>query len=302
MKMQFNVKGMKQPDPFVFEDNGKFYMYVTAHDGVEAYSADDLFGQWKFEGVICSVDGWLDYWAPSIIKHDGRYYLYYSCEKPGYCQRLHVSVADAPLGPYEHITVLYDCFSIDSHVVETSEGLFLFYTEDNHSDGRIGVSIYVDKLLDPATPAHLRKEIIAPTFDEEIYQKNRFGDGRDWHTVEGPFWFREGDWQYVMYSGGCYQNDTYHIGYSAAKSNSEDLAAVDFVKDTDNGRFCPVLIKNDVEEGTGHHSVIKYKGQYYAVYHGRDVKTAENNGYIEERTARICKLHVKDGKITAERM
>ena len=131
--------------------------------------------------------------------------------------------------------------------------------------------------------------------------RNREGDGRDWHTIEGAFWFEENGWQYVMYSGGCYENDTYHIGYAAAKSTEPDLTKVDYVKYTDGGKFAPVLIKNDVEEGTGHHSVVKYNGEYYAVYHGRDVKTAENDGYVEERTARICKLLVKDGKITALR-
>ena len=54
-------------------------------------------------------------------------------------------------------------------------------------------------------------------------------------------------------------------------------------------------------EGTGHHSVIKHNGEYYAVYHGRDVGVYDKNAlYVEERTARICKLYVKDGIITAE--
>jgi hypothetical protein len=63
------------------------------------------------------------------------------------------------------------------------------------------------------------------------------------------------------------------------------------------------MFRNDVEEGVGHHSVIKVDGQYYAIYHARDgVKNAGEGPYVEARTARICKLHVKDGKITAERM
>ena len=70
MKLNFKQKGRTQPDPYVFEDNGKFYMYVTAYDGVEAYSADDLFGEWNFEGIVCSVDGRKDYWAPCIIKYE----------------------------------------------------------------------------------------------------------------------------------------------------------------------------------------------------------------------------------------
>ena len=73
------------------------------------------------------------------------------------------------------------------------------------------------------------------------------------------------------------------------------------MKHTADGAFDPVMIKNEYEEGVGHHSVIKLDGQYYAVYHGRDLRPESDEGYVERRTARICKLHVKDGVITAER-
>jgi hypothetical protein len=103
-----------------------------------------------------------------------------------------------------------------------------------------------------------------------------------------------------MYSGGCYQDDTYHIGYCYAKSDEADLTKVEFTKYTDDGKFAPVIIKNDFEEGTGHHSVLKYKGEYYAFYHGRDIGIYDKNAdYVEERTARICSLEVCDGKIVA---
>jgi len=307
MKLNFKQKGRTQPDPYVFEDNGKFYMYVTAYDGVEAYSADDLFGEWNFEGIVCSVDGRKDYWAPCIIKYENKFYLYFSCEaldrpKSDDClQFLHVAVSENPLGPFVNSKMLYERFSIDAHVVETSDGLFLFYAEDDTTAERVGTRIYVDKLIDPYTPANLRVEAVSPSFDEEIFMRNRFGDGKDWHTIEGPFWFEEKGYQYLMYSGGCYQNDTYHIGYASAKSTDADLTKVEFKKAVRCRKFCPVIIKNEIEEGTGHHSVINYKGEWYAVYHGRDIKTEENAEYVEERTARICRLEVKGGKIKAER-
>ena len=52
MKLKFDTQNKNQPDPFIFEDNGKFYLYVTAKDGVEAYETDDIFGEWKFIGVV----------------------------------------------------------------------------------------------------------------------------------------------------------------------------------------------------------------------------------------------------------
>lgn len=301
MKLQFDVTGKHQPDPFIFEDGGRLYLYVTAKAGVEAYSADDLFGVWHYEGVVAFFEGRYDYWAPSVFKHNNRYYIYVSCSTDEEFQYMHAAVSSSPLGPFENEVCFYRRFSIDSHVVETEGGLFLWYAEDNTACDRVGTRIFVDKLLDPMTPANNPKEVIVPSMDEEIFKRNRFGDGRDWHTVEGAFWFKEGDWQYVMYSAGCYDNDSYHIGYAAACSEETDLTCVDFIKHTANGAFDPVLIKNDFEEGTGHHSVIKYKGQYYAIYHGRDPIKDERGEFEEARTARVCKLHVRDGLITAER-
>ena len=48
MKLKFDVADKYQPDPFIFEDCGKLYLYVTGEKGVEAYSTDDLFGVWHY--------------------------------------------------------------------------------------------------------------------------------------------------------------------------------------------------------------------------------------------------------------
>ena len=301
MKLKFDVTGKHQPDPYIFEDGGKLYLYVTATQGVEAYSALDLFGVWHYEGIVASFEGRRDYWAPSVYKHGDRYYLYVSCSTDEEFQYMHVAVSTSALGPFVNEKCVYPRFSIDSHVVETEKGLFLWYAEDNVQCDRIGTRIYVDKLLDPMTPANTPKEVIVPTMDEEIFMRNRFGDGKDWHTIEGAFWFCQGDWQYLMYSGGCYDNESYHIGYAAARTNEQDLTCVDFIKHTADGAFDPVLIKNEFEEGSGHHSVIKYQGQYYAIYHGRDYANDARKDFAEARTARVCKLHVYDGTITAKR-
>ncbi len=303
MKLHFDTPGKSQPDPFIFSDNGRFYLYVTAERGTEAYSADDPFGLWHWEGVVCTIGTHHHYWAPSVIKVDDWYYIYVSCQDKDMFQYLHVARAKSPIGPFTDAKCLFDRFSIDSHVVQTEAGLFLWYAEDNTDTDRMGTRVYVDRLLDPYTPAREPREVIVPTYDEEIYQRNRYGDGRDWHTIEGAFWFREGDWQYLMYSGGCYQNDTYHIGYCTAKSAEPDLTKVDFVKHTKEGRFDPVMRGNGLEEGVGHHSVLYWKGDYYAVYHARDMvrdTAVFPREDMDRRTARICRLHVENGVITAE--
>ena len=300
MKLKFDVFGKTQPDPFIFEDGDKLYLYASGvgdAKGVEVYSANDLFGIWHYEGLaVADTPKQRQYWAPSVIKHEGKYYMYVSFMEGKNFQFMHVLTADSPLGPFGNPVRLYDRFSIDSHAVRTDEGLFLWYAENNTASERIGTRVYVDKLLDPVTPAGICREVLVPTVDQEIFTPLWREDNK-WHTLEGPFWFREGDWQYVMYSGGCYQDDTYHIGYAAAKTDEQDLTRIDFIKHTKNGVFDPVMIKNAWEEGTGHHSVIKYRGEYYAVYHARDYDLQHLR---EARTARVCKLHVADGIITAE--
>ena len=298
MKLLFDVVGKTQPDPFIFEDSGKYYLYVTAEKGVELYTADDPFATWHYEGVVTRIDGeGHDFWAPSVIAYEGKYYLYVSFTRGEVFEHLHVFTAASPLGPFEDARELYPCFSIDSHVVRTDAGLFLWYAKNNRVGERIGTQIYVDRLLDPYTPENRPIAKIVPTFDEEIFAPSYSEDNR-WHTIEGPFWFAEGEWQYVMYSGGCYQDDTYHVGYARAKSREADLTQVTYEKFTDDGRVSPVLIKNGEEEGTGHHSVLKMGDAYYAIYHARDYGSDLG---AEARTARICRLHVLDGVITAER-
>ena len=299
MKLKFDVD-RNQPDPFIFEDNGRFYLYVTADDGVEAYSADDIFGLWHFEGVVASVENGRSYWAPSIIKVDGRYYIYFSCRVNKENQFMHVMSSDSPLGPFEKPKRLYDYFSIDSHAVKTDSGLFLWFARDGMDGDRIGTRVCIDRLTDPYTPEYNVRDVVLATLDEEQFTL-KYTKDFPWHTIEGAFWFKEGDWQYVMYSGGCFQNDTYHVGYASAKTDETDLTKIDFIKCENGEKFVPVLIKNEFEEGTGHHSIIKLDGQYYAIYHARDYKDENDSGYVERRTARICKLHVNDGVITAER-
>jgi len=301
MKLNFNVENKCQADPFIFETENSLYLYVTGLNGVEAYKSDDLFGTWEYRGIVTAFKNKSDYWAPSVIRYGQDYYMYVSCNAENkFQQYMHVARSNSPLGPFKDEKCLYKRFSIDSHVVQTDSGLFLWFAQNEYEGDRIGTRIFVDKLTDPYTPEDKPIRVIVPTFDEEIFTPS-YSETNKWHTIEGPFWFKEGDWQYVMYSGGCYQDDTYHIGYAAAKSSETDLTKIKFEKHTLNGNFDPVIIKNEFEEGTGHHSVIKYKGEYYAIYHGRDYEKNASAEYAEKRTARVCRLNVNDGIISAER-
>ncbi len=299
-------KYIGQADPFILESNGKFYIYTTGDDGIYAYSSDELFSGWKFEGKVFTVEGHHSFWAPSVIEIDGTYYMYCSFEffgdtpdKGGHRQTMHVSSSKNPLGPFENPKQLLHPFSIDSHVVKNESGLFIFYSTNIFDCERPGTIIAVDKLLDPYTPEGKPVPLVVPSIDEEVFRKDRYGKGTHWHTIEGAFYFKEGDWQYLMYSGSCYENETYFVGFARAKTDETDLTKIKFEKYPDDKTYAPVLRSNEWEEGTGHHSMIKYNGEWYAIYHARNTEDDGLNG--DRRNARICRLIVDNGVITADR-
>lgn len=297
-----------QADPFIFESGGRYYIYTTGHDGIYAYHADDLFEGWEFAGRVMTVPDHTDFWAPSVIELDGKFYMYNSIEiyddkpdKGGHRGAMFVSEADNPLGPFTNATQLLHPFSIDSHVVKNEAGLFIFYSTNRFEGDRIGTYIVVDKMTDPYHAEGNPVTVIEPTLDEDIYRRDRYKKGQHWHTIEGAFYFKEGDWQYVMYSGNCFEQPTYYIGYARAKTDETDLRKIKFEKYPDENTYHPVIAANEFEEGTGHHSMIKKDGQWYAVYHARDYDDGLNASAFDARNARICRLNVKDGIITAER-
>lgn len=298
------VKQTFQPDPFILEADGKFYIYCTSGHGVQAYKADSLTGEYKDIGKVFRLEGKKQFWAPSVIKTHGKYYMYVSCmndpEEDAHMQTMYVASSDSPEGPFVNAKPLIKPFSIDSHVVENESGLYIFYSTNDYEGERIGTYICVDKMTDPEHVAGHPVPVVKPTLDEEIFMKNRFSDDRDWHTLEGAFYFKEGDYQYVIYSGNCYQSKYYYLGYAVAKTNETDLTKVKFKKYPADNVYAPLIARNEFEEGTGHNSVIKYNGEYYVVYHGRDKGVTEAPGE-DKRTARICKLIVDGEKLTAVR-
>lgn len=297
------VKQNFQPDPYIIEADGRFYIYCTSPSGVQAYRSDSLTGEYEDIGKVLAIDGKKLFWAPSVIRINGKYYMYVSCmneeEEDAHLQTMHVASSDSPEGPFLNAKPLIKPFSIDSHVVQNESGLYIFYSTNDYSGDRIGTYICVDKMPDPEHVAGKPVPVVKPTLDEEIFIKN--SDGRkNWHTIEGAFYFKEGDYQFVIYSGNCYKSPYYYLGYAVAKTDETDLTKVKFKKYPADNVYAPLIARNDFEEGTGHNSVIKYNGEYFVVYHGRDKGETEADGE-DKRTARICKLIVNGDKLIAVR-
>lgn len=291
-------KPASQADPYIFKANGKYYLYATGTDGVVTYVSDRLFTGWKYVGITLTEPGMKEYWAPCIIERDGIYYMYYSSfpkeEEDTHKQAVKVAVGESPEGPFVYKKTILPAFSIDPHVVKSGKDYYIFYSVNDAEAVRAGTYIVVDKLVDMFTAEGKPAKVVVPTLDEEIFMYDRFRKGQHWHTIEGAFYFRKGNDHYVTYSGNCYQNEKYFLGYAYAHGGGDDLRKLKFEKQPSDQVYAPLLCRNGEEEGTGHNSIIEENGKYYLVYHARDI-SADRSG-PDCRTARICRLCV-DGKI-----
>ncbi len=294
-----------QADPYLIKANdGYFYMYVTGVDAVHAFRSKELCGEYEDIGIVFSVENGKEYWAPSVTYIDGKYYMYVSFMKKDeddvHLQTMYVASSDTPCGPFADERKLIAPFAIDSHVIKNESGLFIFYSINDYDAERAGTYIVVDKMKNPYEVCGEPVSVVRPTLDQEIFMRDRFKAGQHWHTLEGAFYFREGDYHYIIYSGNCYENEYYYLGYAVAKTSETDLTKIKFTKYPDENTYAPLISKNEYEEGTGHNSVIKYDGEYYVIYHGRDVI---DDGRItgDKRTARICRLTLDGEKLTAVR-
>lgn len=296
--MKLNIdQSYSQADPYLIIHNNEYFMYVTGQDGVDLYFSKDYLN-WKRVGLCYTKANEKEFWAPCVIELDGLFYMYVSSmpidKEDTHEQRIQVAKANSPYGPFEFVDFLIEPFSIDPHVVISGKQLFMFYSVNNYTEGRVGTYIVVDKMTSPTKMAGKPKTVVVPTLDEEIFMKDRFKKGQHWHTLEGAFYFRKGDYHYLMYSGNCYQNEHYYIGYAVAKTKENDLTKISFRKYPSDNIYSPLICKNEVEEGTGHNSLLEINGHYYVFYHGRDLDIKQNGK--DRRTARICEI-LPEGEI-----
>ncbi|CAI6087297.1 glycoside hydrolase family 43 protein [Cohnella sp. JJ-181] len=263
-----------QPDPYVLKFNGAYYCYPTGRDGVPVLYSTDLV-HWENKGLALTQPE-KGYWAPCVVYHNGRFYMYYSSgSPPDHFQWMKVAVSANPIGPFEPVRTLFEHFSIDAHVVADGDGSwYLYYSVDNYAgaaDERPGTVILVDRLLDMTTPAGRPALVVGPTLDEEISSPDRFGDGRHWHTIEGAFYLRRGDTRYLMYSGNSFEREHYFVGYATARGDGA-IGELAWSKWPADDEYAPLLRRRGSVEGTGHHSVATAPNlaDSWMVYHGRE--------------------------------
>lgn len=188
----------------------------------------------------------------------------------------------------------FDKFSIDSHPFMWNEKLYMFYSVNDWigSDDRIaGTVIVMDEMVSPYEFAGKPQPVLLPSLEQEIFQKNRFGDGRDWYTIEGAATVVHGNKCYLTYSANAYVNVDYFVGTAVAE-NKMDMRKMKWQKYPSDYEWKPLLVKNEKVEGTGHNTIVKAPNMVddWIVYHGRMAEEKLIPG-LEQREMRIDPLY-----------
>lgn len=304
--MKININGIipyPQPDPYIYKEKDYYYIITSGVEGVYCYKSKFVDKDYEFVDIIFKMDGYKEYWAPSVIKIGDVFYMYVSCmkseENDVHTQTMMVATSPNPDGPYKIANNhLIDPFSIDSHPVINKSGLYLFYSLNDYESDKAGTRIVVDKMVDPLHMQGKPKVKVYPSIKQEIFAKDRFKKGQDWYTIEGACYFRKGDYHYLLYSANCYQSPYYFINYAVCKSKEDDLTKLDFKKYPGDDVYKPLLCENEFETSTGHNSVIEVDGQMYIIYHGRNKDEKDFVG--ETRTMRIRKLLIDNERLTVK--
>ena len=275
------------PEAAVFDNT--YYIYPTYSDKyekqvfIDAFSSKDLVTWQKHPHVLdTTAISWAKYamWAPSIIKKDNRYFLFFGAndiQSDNQQGGIGIAVAEKPEGPFKDylgrplINKFYNgAQPIDQFVFKDGEKYYIIYGGWGHCN--------IALLNDDFTG-----------FDKINGEK--FKEITPEGYVEGPFIFKKDSKYYFMWSEGSWGSADYRVAYAIADKPTGPFKRIDTILEQDS----------EVATGAGHHSLIKVPGEdkWYIVYHRRPLGETDAN----HRTTCIDELKFdEDGKIKKVRM
>lgn len=243
-----------RPDPTLLADGDDFYLTFSSFDaypGLVIWHSRDLVNWTPVTAALTTPIG--SVWAPELVKHDGRYFLYIPARFSDY-RSIYVIYADDIAGPWSEPVDLKLPNHIDpGHAVGDNGDRWLFLS------GGDRVRLMPDGL---ATDGEV----------EHVYDPWRYPD--DWvvetFAPEGPKIVRRGEYFYMVTAvGGTAGPPTGHM-VIMARSRSIDGPWED---DENN----PVIRTQSADEkwwSRGHATLFEGPGrQWWMIYHGYE------NGY-----------------------
>lgn len=256
-------------DPSAMFRDGRLWIYPTGGDGLSAWSSSDR-KDWKKDPLLRLSDiGWVEadgapvhyLWAPDMVAHRGRYYLYYSVGPQNPTpSRLGVAVCTSPAGPCTDsgkplLTGGNGFEAIDPAVfVDPRSGRRLLY-----AGGSAGAKLRVFELA---------PDMVTIAREVPVEQPPQFTEGAFMHERNGTY--------YLSYSHGSWNRSNYSVHYATAGSPTGPW--------TYRG---PVLTADAKYKGPGHHSFVRdpQSGEWLIVYHRWEGQTADGPYNGERRVA-----------------
>lgn len=270
-------------DPVVIEANGTYHLFCTGR-GIAHFTSPDLKEWTRADPVFAEKPAWTDgvvadfgnhIWAPDIVLHGGKYYLYYSVSAFGKNTSA-IGVATTP--------------TLDAAAADfgwTDHGIVV----RSYPDRDLWNAIDPNIIFDEAGTAWMSfgsfwNGLKLTKLDASL---TRLAANQEWHTIarrdrsfelgdanpgdaalEAPFIFKKGDWYYQFLSWDLCcrgENSTYKI----VVGRSARVEGPYFDREGKNlfyGGGSLVVQGNDQWYGAGHCSVYSFSGTDYMFLHG----------------------------------
>ena len=256
-------------DPEGFVDGKTIWIYPTSslpykqQIYLDAYSTTDLVHWEKHPNILTNQQAkwvWQAMWAPSVVKKDGMYYLFFGGNDvhEGEIGGIGVACAARPEGPFEDLLgrpliqdIVNGAQPIDQFVFQDPKSgtWYMIYGGWRHCNI---VRLAPDfKSLVPFEDGTIYKEITPEGY------------------VEGPFMLYKDGKYYFMWSEGTWTRDDYRVAYAIADTPFGPFKREETILQTDPS----------IGTGAGHHSVIQNprNGDYLIVYHRHPLGSTDGN-------------------------
>ncbi len=214
-------------DPFVLREGTTYYAYATGTGGahLQMATSTDLTTWTRGADPLPVLPSWSVQaghltWAPSVVKRDGRWVLYYTtADASSGFQCIGRAVATRPEGPFvddsprplicQTVGEMRLCGSIDpSPFVDADGKLYLLWKSDeNASACRAAARLWSQRLTDDGLATMGAASALVAT-------------DRPWEAplVEGPSMWRDGGTLHLFYSANWYESASYAIGHARCDS------------------------------------------------------------------------------------
>ncbi len=285
------------PDPTVIRNpDGFYYAYATQTErngrwiNLQVARSQDLV-RWEYLGdALPTKPAWAsktqDFWAPHVIRDDGRYIMYYSAkpdtadERHGLC--LAVATASTPAGPFVDMGRPLQCgegfANIDPMEFEDpATGKRLLYWGSGFKPIRVQE---LGPDLVSFAPGSAAKDLVWPNPVKGAFPV----------LVEGAWIVSRAGYYYLFYSGDncCGAKANYAVMVARSRSATGPFETMEQA----TGKPHSIILGKSARWiAPGHNSIVTDKnGQDWIVYHAVDVNRLRERPTDEVNTRRIMLL------------